>query len=220
MVDHTIDLPGLLGARICHDLISPVGAIGNGMELLTLSGDLDGPERDLIAESTASASARLQLFRLAFGRGGSGQSHSAREIADLLGAYTKDSDLQIHWGGAETVSRSVAKALLLLVMCLETVVGRAGHVSVEPCTTGWQITSIAARGKQAEALLQRITNAEDWPIDLSPAQVQFPLAKYAIEQLGIRAQLHCQGAQITLTLNMLPEAAVSCEQFRHQLLST
>ena len=56
MRDYSLDIPGLLGARLCHDLISPVGAISNGLELLQLSGDLNGPERDLIADSAASAS--------------------------------------------------------------------------------------------------------------------------------------------------------------------
>ncbi len=58
----------LISARICHDLISPVSAVGNGTELLTAFGvDPEGEVIDLIAEASQTASARLKLFRLAFG---------------------------------------------------------------------------------------------------------------------------------------------------------
>ena len=61
------DLTALVGSRICHDLISPLGAIGNGLELLQLSGLPQGPEWALIAESVENASARIRFFRIAYG---------------------------------------------------------------------------------------------------------------------------------------------------------
>ena len=61
------DLNALLGSRICHDLISPLSAIGNGIELLTLSG-VDAPsEIALISESVDNANTRIRFFRVAFG---------------------------------------------------------------------------------------------------------------------------------------------------------
>ena len=66
MTDQT-DLAALLGSRICHDLISPIGAIGNGVELLMMEGGTPSPELVLIAESVAAANARIRFFRLAFG---------------------------------------------------------------------------------------------------------------------------------------------------------
>jgi len=52
------DLTALIGSRICHDLISPLGAIGNGVELLQLSGMGDSPEMALISESVTNANLR------------------------------------------------------------------------------------------------------------------------------------------------------------------
>lgn len=221
MSDHTIDIPGLLGARICHDLISPVGAIGNGVELLTLSGELDGPERDLIAESAASANARLQMFRLAFGRAGYGQMHSAMELRTMLTGYLKDYDLVVDWFADKVVSRSLAKTLLLAMMCLETTIGRAGRITVQASETGWHITALAARGTQVEPLLRLLASNGNWPADLTPAQVQFPLARQALKNEGMQALVQIDGAQLSLTLsNSEPEAPVSREPSRRLLQDT
>ena len=59
MSDKT-DLAALLGSRICHDLISPIGAIGNGLELLMMDPGTHGPEMSLISESVGHANARQQ----------------------------------------------------------------------------------------------------------------------------------------------------------------
>ncbi len=64
------DLVALIGSRICHDLISPIGAIGNGIELIGLSGAGAGPEMALISESVTNAQARIRFYyRVAFGAG-------------------------------------------------------------------------------------------------------------------------------------------------------
>jgi histidine phosphotransferase ChpT len=62
-------LAGLIASRICHDLISPVGAIGNGVELIELVGAAGPQELGLIGDSARTASGLLQFFRLAFGAG-------------------------------------------------------------------------------------------------------------------------------------------------------
>ena len=61
------DVNALLGSRICHDLISPLGAIGNGVELLSLSGVRAESELSLIARSVESANTKIRFFRIAFG---------------------------------------------------------------------------------------------------------------------------------------------------------
>ena len=58
----TPDLSALIGSRICHDLISPIGAIGNGVELLMMEGRA-GPEVALIAESVAAANAQIDTLQ-------------------------------------------------------------------------------------------------------------------------------------------------------------
>ena len=57
----------LIGSRICHDLISPIGAINNGIELIEMGSTASTPEMTLISESVVNASARIRYFRIAFG---------------------------------------------------------------------------------------------------------------------------------------------------------
>lgn len=71
----------LLASRICHDLISPVGAVHNGVEFLEETGIEDGAEAiALIAHSAQSAAARLQVFRLAYGAGGRDPNLTAEDV--------------------------------------------------------------------------------------------------------------------------------------------
>lgn len=63
MGQSNINLAALIGSRICHDLISPIGAINNGLELLGMSDTPEGPELELISESVGNASARIRFFR-------------------------------------------------------------------------------------------------------------------------------------------------------------
>ena len=63
MGQSNINLAALIGSRICHDLISPIGAINNGLELLGMSDAREGPELELISESVGNASARIRFFR-------------------------------------------------------------------------------------------------------------------------------------------------------------
>ena len=82
------DLSALLGSRICHDLISPLGAIANGVELLQMSGAAASPEVALIAESVANANARIRFFRVAYGIASAGQRVGRRVRAiELAPAY-------------------------------------------------------------------------------------------------------------------------------------
>jgi histidine phosphotransferase ChpT len=67
-----VDLCALIGSRLCHDLVSPVGAIGNGVELLSMEGagapmPAGAAELSLVRESVENAQARLRFFRIAFG---------------------------------------------------------------------------------------------------------------------------------------------------------
>ena len=67
------DLAALIASRICHDLISPLGAIGNGVELLAMEPGGTRPEMALISESVANANARIRFFRICFGQASSDQ---------------------------------------------------------------------------------------------------------------------------------------------------
>lgn len=93
------DLSQLLGSRLCHDLVSPLGAIGNGVELLEMSPDFPGleasPELKLIADSVASARARIQVFRVAFGQVQGDQRISHAKLAQLLQGFSGQGRMQV-----------------------------------------------------------------------------------------------------------------------------
>ena len=83
MTRDTDDLTGLIGSRICHDLISPIGAIGNGLELLEMRIG-SSEELALVSESCRNANARIRFFRIAFGAAGAGQTIPGQDIASIL----------------------------------------------------------------------------------------------------------------------------------------
>ena len=143
--DGVLNLAELLTSRICHDLISPLGAIGNGVELLGMAGAADGPELALISESVGTANARIRLFRCAFGPASSGQMTARAEILSLLGDYGK---LSRHWTEFEInqdLPRQDVKLLLLLLMCLETALPWGGAVHVTGDTAGYRLMAEADR---------------------------------------------------------------------------
>lgn len=116
----TDQLASLVGSRICHDLISPIGAIGNGVELLTMSGGGPrSPELSLIADSVQSTNARIRFFRLAYG------------AASKNHLISQGGRLSYHWSPAEDVSRQDVRIVFLLIQCFETALPLGGHVDIE-----------------------------------------------------------------------------------------
>ena len=171
------DLAALLGSRICHDLISPLGAIGNGVELLMMAGGQSGPEISLIAESVMNANARIRYFRIAFGASGNGldQRISRSEVATILDDMTCGSRLQIEWQSPPDLSRREVKLALLLILCLETAMPYGGRIEVERSETRWAITGTAAKLKLDTALWNLLADPGILP-EIGPQHVHFLLA--------------------------------------------
>src|SRR4028119_329168 len=98
---NAVDLASLLCSRLCHDLMSPVGALNNGIELLADETDPDMREKglELLAESARASANKLKFFRLAFGAaGGFGDSVDTREArAAIEGLFGQDRRIQLGW---------------------------------------------------------------------------------------------------------------------------
>ena len=179
------DLNALIGSRICHDLISPLGAIGNGVELLTLSGLDKSPEVALIAQSVDSANARIRFFRVAFGAAGPEQSLGHAEIAATLQGLSQTGKHRITWSPEGTVSRPVAKLAFLLILCLESAMPWGGRISITRTSDRWRIAGQAERMK---------IEADHWDTLAGPSargqvtssSVEFPLAALCAQTLGRR----------------------------------
>ncbi|MCK0209666.1 histidine phosphotransferase family protein [Starkeya koreensis] len=135
-----LDLAALLCSRVCHDVISPVGAIVNGLEVLD---DEDDPAMkafalDLIAKSAKQASARLQFARLAFGAAGSaGAQIDTSEAEKVARGFIEDDRTRLSWGLPRVLApKNKVKLLLNLLIVATSTIPRGGHMSVEATGEG------------------------------------------------------------------------------------
>lgn len=129
-----LELAALLCSRVCHDVISPVGAITNGLEVLA---DDDDPEMrnhamDLITKSAAQASAKLQFARLAFGAAGSAGAaldlNDAQAVAQGLMASEKAT---LEWNApSATMGKDYVKLLLNMLLIGIAAIPRGGVVKL------------------------------------------------------------------------------------------
>ncbi|MGG2475797.1 histidine phosphotransferase ChpT [Rhizobium sp. BR5] len=126
------DLAALLCSRVCHDVISPVGAINNGLELLD-EGGTDDDALDLIRTSALNASVRLKFARLAFGASGSAgasiDTGEAEKAAQDFAAAEKKAE--VSWNGPRAiVAKNRVKLLLNLFLVAYGAIPRGGNVDV------------------------------------------------------------------------------------------
>ncbi|OCJ15066.1 histidine phosphotransferase [Rhizobium sp. AC44/96] len=126
------DLAALLCSRVCHDVISPVGAINNGLELLD-EGGADADAMDLIRTSALNASVRLKFARLAFGASGSvGASidtgEAERAAKDFAAAEKKT---EVTWTGPRAIiAKNRVKLLLNLFLVAYSSIPRGGSLEI------------------------------------------------------------------------------------------
>ena len=129
------EFASLLCSRLCHDLLSPVGALNNGVELLADEQDPEMRARclDLLGESARASANKLKFFRLAFGAaGGFGEEVDTREARSAIeGLFGLDGRIQIGWMVDEpTMSKSALKILLNLVLIAGDALVRGGRLDV------------------------------------------------------------------------------------------
>ncbi|MEQ8899407.1 MAG: histidine phosphotransferase family protein [Roseovarius sp.] len=172
-------IASLIGSRICHDLISPVGAVANGLELLELSGLPKSPEFSLVAESAGHASARIQYFRLAFGDAEPEQAISGQAVADILAAVYEAGRIEIDWQASGDFSRPGVKAALLALMCVEQALVAGGRIVVSREGARWHLRAEAERLAPDPALWD-LLNGAPGPEAVPPAAVQFLLLPHVL----------------------------------------
>ena len=112
----------LLASRICHDLVSPVGAIANGLELLEELGE-EGKDESfkLISNSAAEASIRLKCFRLSYGTAGSDRNIGLDEVKEVFSEWIKAGRVKLDWQKSQLTDmpKGFAKTLLNLLILAE-----------------------------------------------------------------------------------------------------
>jgi len=129
-----LDLAALLSSRVCHDVISPVGAIVNGLEVLEEEKDAEmrGHALALIKSSANEASSRLQFCRLAFGAAGSkGASIDTGDAELVTRQLLADERTQLNWSVPRVLmSKNKVKLVLNLCLLADAAIPRGGVISV------------------------------------------------------------------------------------------
>lgn len=176
-----MNLSALIGSRICHDLISPIGAINNGLELLTMGAmQSDSPELALIGESVENASARIRFFRIAYGSAGD-QMVGPAEIKSVLRDMCKGNRISIDWNTNEPQSRSSVRMAFLAIQCFECAMPYGGIITINADQGRWVISGTADKIVLAPELWNLLQGAPHTE-EVAPAHVQFPLLAHLAQE--------------------------------------
>ena len=131
---HALDLAALIASRVCHDIISPVGAINNGLEVLAEDNDEEMRRiaMDLIRKSAQQASAKLQFARLAFGAAGSaGASIDLGAAENVAKGFMAGEKADLAWTATRVLMpKNLVKLLLNLVLIAGHAIPRGGVIEV------------------------------------------------------------------------------------------
>jgi histidine phosphotransferase ChpT len=192
------DLAALIASRICHDLISPIGAIGNGVELLTMDGGAQKPEMALISESVANANARIRFFRISFGAASGDQRIARAEVMSVLTDLTRGGRVSYAWDSVADLPRREVRLAFLLLQCLETALAYGGKVTVTREEDSWTIHAEAPRLRIDPALWEVLTEPRA-PSDIGAGQVHFALVPEELARQGRRLVTEIGETSIRLT---------------------
>ena len=180
MSDDRVDFASMLASRLCHDLLSPVGAFANGLELLADERDPEMRARvtDLLEQSARTSANKLKFFRLAFGSaGGFGELVPADEAKSAIQGIIGDRAIDLNWMiGTAPLPKPAVKIVLNLALLLVDALVRGGrldigcenaaggieialHVEAERIFLDGDVERILAEGEGAAAMTSRTAPA-------------------------------------------------------------
>jgi histidine phosphotransferase ChpT len=150
-----LDLAALLCSRVCHDLISPVGAIVNGLEVLEEEKDEATKTfaLDLIKRSATTASAKLQFCRIAFGAAGSaGAQIDLGDAEKIARGFFEDDKTKLAWNLPRALlAKNRVKLLLNMLLIAGQAIPRGGIINIDPLGEGEAMGfKVAADGVNAK----------------------------------------------------------------------
>lgn len=166
-----LDLAALLCSRVCHDLISPVGAIVNGVEVF--DEDKDEETRtfalELIKKSARGASARLQFCRLAFGAAGSaGAQIETGDAENVARGLIEDDKIKIVWNlPRELKPKNQVKLLLNMLLVAAGAIPRGGTLTVDAIegAAGFRVTAAGLNARLTAAIPELLAGSPAQTVD-------------------------------------------------------
>jgi len=183
------DIPALISSRICHDLISPIGAISNGLELLGETTHDPQPELALVLDSTETAKAKIAFFRLAFGNIGEGEHVVSAPVGQVMDAMFSTGRFRPVWAVEESpISRGEVKLVLLLTLATEASLKAGGSCRITRNGGSWTLSTTGPKIAPDERLWSWVTEGSETG-EISARDVQFALAGETARRLGVQVTM-------------------------------
>ncbi len=208
-----LDLAALLSSRVCHDVISPVGAIVNGLEVLEEEKDAEmrGHALALIKSSAEEASARLQFCRLAFGAAGSkGSSIDTGDAEQVARQLLADARTRLHWSVPRVLmAKNEVKLLLNLCLIADAAIPRGGDISVfAKDENGVMSFRVEAKGLNARVAtgLTGLLSGEPDENAVDARAIQAYYAGLVARACGLEVSLALEGDVVTIEANPVAAA--------------
>ncbi|MGV6813210.1 MAG: histidine phosphotransferase family protein [Brevirhabdus sp.] len=193
-------LAAKVSARLCHDLVNPLGAISNGLELLELSGLADTAEFELIRASVAEATGRLRFLRMAFGPGNPDDIIDRDAVLSLVHQRYEGGSTSVGWESEDHFSRAEAKAVLLALLALEWVTARGGRITATGRDGVWTLNARSRSPIVDQSIWQGLAN-RDAPPDPPASQIHLTaLCRHmSPEGRALTARTDAEGVRLNLS---------------------
>jgi len=203
-----LDLAALLCSRVCHDLISPVGAIINGLEVLEEEKDeeTNAFAMNLIKKSAGTVSAKLQFCRIAFGAAGSaGARIDLGDAEKIARGFFEDDKTRLTWNLPRLLLvKNRVKLLLNMLLIGGQAIPRGGSLTVDPVgsgdSMGFKISAVGTNARvppAAPALLAG--DAGDEPVDAHRIQPFY--AGLLARDCGVQVSIALSGEAVVVSMN-------------------
>lgn len=179
------NVAALVSSKICHDLINPIGAIGNGLELMSLASDQKfTDEIELIAASAECASLKLQFFRLVYGYSQTSELIAKEKVEGVLAGNQQGNRFNYVWNTVDHIERTMVRTALLLIQCLESAAPSGGKITVDQDDENWTVKLIPNGPlKIIDSLWATLNDESAHPV-LTSDEVQFALAPQVAKEMG------------------------------------
>jgi histidine phosphotransferase ChpT len=205
-----LDLAALLCSRVCHDVISPVGAIANGLEVLEDEDDesMKKMAMELVRKSARQAAAKLQFCRIAFGAAGSvGALIDLGEAGDIAKAFMSEEKVKLDWQAPrETRPKSEVKLLLNLMLLGITTIPRGGTVTVGVEGSVLSVQAAGEGAKVPEKVAQLLAGQLD-PVELDARLVQPYYTQRLSADCGFMLRITSDGERVSYEARRENQAA-------------
>lgn len=190
----------MIGSRICHDLASPLGAIANGLELMTLSAPGDGAELALVQDSLNGAKATLEISRLAYGRATADECLGATGLGKIAADYyAAKSRLTLDWQVSGELPRPRAQIAVLGCLAAEQALPRGGALTVRGDARTLQITAHATPPAPDADLWDGVAGKIPLPAP-DPRQAHFHMLRRCLAAQGITMTTQLGAEEFVITI--------------------